>query len=327
MQAQVPDQPYVGLWCRLAGYRTDELSRLIETRKAVRVSLMRNTIHLVTARDALGLKPLFVPFAERGFFHGSPWGRNLTPEAVRDAIEAGRAAMHEKPLTVAEMAKVMRVRFPAHDPQSLAYAVRSQVPLVFTPPRGVWGASGPVALTTFEAWLGRSHGPAFTPERVVLRYLGAFGPASPADFRAWSGLSVRPVFERLRPRLRVFRDHKGAELFDLPRAPRPPADMDVPVRLLPDYDNIVLGHSDRTRILGEGQHLGMFSPAGIMKGSVLVDGFVRAQWVPLRTKGATALTIRPFDKPLAKADRPAIGAEGMRLLELLAPGERHDVSF
>lgn len=327
MQAQAPNLPYVGLWSRLEDFRHAELSRLVETRKAARMSLMRNTIHLVTVRDALALKPLFGPLGERGYFHGSPWGLGMRDADMAAIGEAGRTIMAEKPRTVAELAKLMGQRFPQHDALSMAYGVRYMVPLVFTTPRGIWQAGGPVALTTFESWLGRAPGPAIDRQDFVLRYLGAFGPASPADLRAWSGLAMREVFEELRPRLRVFRGESGGELFDLPRAPRPEADIDVPVRLLPDYDNILLGHSDRTRIMAPGEHLGLFSSSGIMKGSVLFDGFVRGGWIPVKARGSTTLVITPFKRAIPKPDRPRIEKESLDLLTFLAPGERHDLRF
>ncbi|TMC54168.1 MAG: winged helix DNA-binding domain-containing protein [Chloroflexi bacterium] len=327
MQAQAPNNPYVGLWTRLEGFRPKELSRLIETRAAVRISLMRNTIHLVTAKDALGLKPLFMALHERGYMRGSPWGRGMSEADVAAIGSAGREIMGERSRTVAELAKLLAQRFPGRDALAMAYGVRYMVPLVFTPPRGMWGEPGPVALTTFEAWLGRPPGPAFPAELLVLRYLAAFGPASPADMRAWSGLAMRAVFEQLRPRLKVFRDSRGSELFDVPRAPRPPGDTPAPVRLLPDYDNILLGHADRTRIMPEGRHLGLFSSAGQLQGSVLVDGFVRAMWHPKTEKGATTIRVTPFAKPLPAGDRKAITDEALGLLELLAPGQKLDVAF
>lgn len=327
MQAQVPTHPYVGLWSRLEGFQPQQLSQLVETRKAVRLSLMRNTIHLVTARDAFGMKPLFEPLGERGYLRGSPWGRDMRDADLPAIRQAGREILAEKPRTVAELSKLLAEKFPKHDGAAMAYGVRYMVPLVFATPRGIWGGRGPVGLTTFEAWLGRNSGPAFAPDEVVTRYLAAFGPASIADFRAWSGLTMRDAFERMRPRVRVFRDEKGRELFDLPRAPRPPADLKVPVRFLPDYDNILLGHADRTRIMAPGQHLGLFNAAGIMKGLILVDGFVRGSWKPVTTKGTTTLEITAFEKSLTKVERPAIAAEGMQLLELLSPGDRHNVKF
>jgi winged helix DNA-binding protein len=327
MQAQAPNLPYVGLWARLRGFRTDELSRLVETREAVRLSLMRNTIHLVTRRDALGIKPLFMRLGARGFLHGSPWGRQLG-EADMDAIaRAGAEIMGEKPRTVADLAKQLGRRYPGRDGVAMAYGVRYMVPLVFTPPRGIWGGRGLVTLTTFEAWLGKPPGPAYPDQDLVLRYLAAFGPASIADMRAWSGLALKAVFERLRPKLRTFRDAQGRELFDLPRAPRPSSDIDAPVRLLPDYDNILLAHADRTRVMAPGRHLGLFSSNGIMKGSVLVDGFVRAAWIPTTAGDSTTITVTPFDQPFAKGEAREVETEARRLLDFLAPGARHDVRF
>ena len=327
MQAQAPNLPYVGLWARLKDFKTDELSRMVERREAVRLSLMRNTIHLVTRRDAFGIKPLFMRLGARGFLHGSPWGKTMRGQDM-DAIGlAGHEIMSEKPRTVADLAKRMAARFPNLDAQSMAYGVRYMVPLVFTPPRGLWGGKGLVTLTTFDAWLGKPPGPAILDEELVRRYLAAFGPASAADMRAWSGLAMRPVFEALRPRLRIFQDQEGRELFDLPRAPRPPADTDVPVRLLPDYDNILLGHADRTRIMPAGRHLGLFSSNGIMKGSVLFNGFVRAEWKPTVEKGTTTMVITPFELAFGKAESQAVEREARELLDFLAPGDRHEVRF
>jgi hypothetical protein len=327
MQAQAPNLPYVGLWSRLEGFRHEQLSRLVENKQTVRISLMRNTIHLVTTRDALGLKPLFVSFGERGFLHGSPWGRGLKQEDMKAALEVGHELMSEKPRTIAELTKLLRQRFPGRDANALAYGVRYMLPMVFTPPRGTWGGRGLVTLMEVEAWLGRPLGPPSSPDRFVRRYLAAFGPASPADFRAWSGLAMREVFERLRPRLKVFRNDRGAELFDIPDAPRPAGDTPAPVRFLPDFDNILLAHADRTRIMPTGKHLGMFSSNGTMMGSVLADGFVRAKWAPVKANDATTLIVTPFEKPIAKKEAGLVAEEGLRLLKFLAPGDEHEVRF
>jgi hypothetical protein len=180
---------------------------------------------------------------------------------------------------------------------------------------------------TVEAWLGRPLGPPSSPDRFVRRYLAAFGPASPSDFRAWSGLAMREVFERLRPRLKVFRNDRGAELFDIPDAPRPAGDTPAPVRFLPDFDNILLAHADRTRIMPMGKHLGMFSSNGAMMGSVVSDGFVRARWMPVKAKNATTLVVTPFEKAMGRSEALAAAEEGLRLLKFLAPDEEHDVRF
>jgi hypothetical protein len=328
MQAQVPELPYVGLWSRLDGFRPEELSRLVDTRKAVRMSLHRCTIHLVTARDAAGLRPLFQPVLERGFESGSPFGRQIAGVNRKALLDAGRALLSEKPLTVSELGKLLHERWPDQPSEPLAYAIRYMEPLVFVPPRGTWGGRGQVKTTTVEAWLGRPVGPACSLDDLVIRYLAAFGPASVIDMQAWSGMTrVREVFERLRPSLRTFRDERGKELFDLPRAPRPDAETPAPPRFLPDYDNILLAHEDRSRILGPGRHLGIFSSNGVMRGSLLLDGFVRAIWLPVKSHNARTLEITPFDEPIRRHDQPAIIDEGLSLLAFLAPGEKHRVRF
>jgi hypothetical protein len=328
MQAQVPDLPYVGLWSRLDGFRHEELSRLVETRKAVRMSMHRCTIHLVTARDCLRLRPLFQSVLERGFETGSPFGRQISRVNRKALLDAGRALLGERPLTVSELGKLLHERWPDQPSEPLAYALRYMEPLVFIPPRGTWGGRGQVKTTTVEAWLGRPAGPASSLDDLVLRYLAAFGPATVIDMQAWSGMTrMRAVFERLRPRLRTFRDERGRELFDLVRALRPDPETPAPPRFLPDYDNILLAHDDRTRIMGPGQHLGMFSSNAVIKGSLLLDGFVRAIWIPVKGQGTRTLAITPFGEPIPPRERSAIAEEGMRLLAFLAPGEKHRVTF
>ena len=125
MQAQAPNLPYVGLWSRLQGFRHAELSHLIQDRKAVRISLMRNTIHLVTARDALGLKPVFMPLGERGYMRGSPWGRDMRDADMAAIRRAGSEIMAERPRTIAELAKLLAQRFPREQivPHVIAHGI------------------------------------------------------------------------------------------------------------------------------------------------------------------------------------------------------------
>jgi DNA glycosylase AlkZ-like len=328
MQAQVPDFPYVGLWSRLEGFQHEELSRLVETRRAVRASMHRCTIHLVTTRDYLRLRPLFQSVLERGFETGSPFGRQIAGVDRQALLAAGRALLGERPLTVNELAKELSERWPGKPPEPLAYALRYMEPLVFVPPRGTWGGRGLVRTTTAAAWLGQPIGPSSSLDDLVTRYLAAFGPATIMDMQAWSGMTrMREVFERLRPRLISFRDEHDRALFDLPKAPRPDPDTPAPARFLPDYDNILLGHADRSRILGPGRHLGMFDSNAVMKGSLLLDGFVRGIWIPIKGQGSRRLVITPFDEPIPKQDRAPVVEEGLRLLAFLAPHERHSVQF
>jgi len=307
MQAQVPNSPYVGLWTRLEGFQPKELTELISKRRAVRLGLLRNTIHLVTARDCLALYPLFPATLERTL-KSSPFGRNLVGVDMSAVVAQARTLLQEKPRTFSELGTLLKQRWPDRDPTSLAYVIRHLVPIVQVPPRGIWGKSGQPTWTSAEHWLGRT--PAAKPslEKLVRRYLAAFGPASVADVTAWSGLTgLRDTVEKLRPRLRTFQDERGRELFDVPDGLLPDANTPAPPRFLPEYDNLLIGHADRTRVIDYAYRYVIFT------GTLLVDGFVQATWTIKRARDAATLTIEPLRR-LSKADRVAVVEEGERLL-------------
>jgi hypothetical protein len=313
MQAQVPDSPYLGLWSRLAEFRADDLSKLIERRLAVRLALMRSTIHLVTARDCLALRPVLEDVQRRSLYVGSPWGRNIEGMDVDALVTQGRALLEERPRTIGQLGKALGERWPDRDATSLGYAVRNLVPMVQVPPRGLWRANGVTACTTAEAWLGLPLDTHRGADKMIKRYLAAFGPASVRDVQAWSGLrGLHETVESLD--LRTFRDAKGETLYDLPRGPRPDPDTPVPARFLPDYDNVLLAHADRTRIFDiEGRRT---PPIG--KPTFLVDGFVRGTWRIDRQKAQATLTLTPFVR-LSKNEVAALTAEGIGLLAFMAP--------
>lgn len=325
MQAQVPLAPYVGLWTRLARFDPAELAVAVEERSVVRATLMRTTIHLVSARDVFALRPIMQPMIERAFatsaFAKRVRGADLT--AVRTA---GIDLLEERPRTVAQLGPLLSGRFPGYDQLSLAQAVRYVVPLVQVPPRGVWGRGGPAAFTTVAAWLGRSVDLAAPSpaelDAVVLRYLAAFGPASVMDVQAWSWLTrLRPTLERLRADLRTFRNEDGVELFDLPDAPRPPAATPAPVRFVPEFDNLLVSHADRSRVTAP-----KFVERAYNRGAVLVDGFGRGAWRVVRAGGRATLEIEPFE-PISARDRAAVGEEAERVLAFVAPDLRGTVAF
>jgi Winged helix DNA-binding domain len=317
IQAQAPNAPYVSLWARLAGFHPDELARLLSQRRAARAPLMRATIHLAGADDCLALRPVLQPVLERGFA-GSPFARQLTGMDMEALLAEGRALLAERPRTRGELGRLLAARWPDRDATCLAYAISYLVPLVQVPPRGIWGERGPATWTTTEAWLGRPLSPDRSVEQLVLRYLAAFGPATVNDAQTWSGLTrLREILERLRPRLATFRDQAGNELFDLPDAPRPDADTPAPPRFLAEYDNLLLSHADRGRVVPDGRRVPLFAGNGGVLGTVLVDGFFHGTWRITRHRDTATLTIELF-AALPGPDHTALVEEGMRLLALAA---------
>jgi len=313
LQAQAPLAPYVGLWSRLVDFDPAELSNAILERRAVRTSLMRATIHLVSARDALWLWPLIEPVLGRGF-RASSFGRAAEGIEIEAVLAAGRELLDARPHSSTQLASSLRSRWPDVPADALSYAVGYLVPLVHVPPRGVWGTSGPVARTTMEGWLGRPLERDGSIDDLVLRYLAAFGPATTMDVQAWSGLTrLRVVLERLRPRLRTFRDERGRELFDIPDAPRPDPATPAPPRFLPEYDNVLLGHADRTRIIPAGRRIPLPPGNGATTGTILLDGKYAGTWRIARSSLPPRLTIEPFE-PIAAAERTALEDEAARLL-------------
>jgi hypothetical protein len=326
MQAQAPHAPYVGLWTRLADFQPEELSRLIAERRAVRAPLMRTTLHLVSAADCLALRPLVQPVLERGFA-SSPYARGLAGLDLAELLAASRELLDtprpQSPSTV-ELGTLLHARWPERAAHDLAHAVRYLTPLVQTPPRGLWRGSGQPRWATVERWLGRPLDATPDVERMTLRYLAAYGPASVKDIQAWCWLTrLGGVVERLRPRLRVYRDEAGRELFDLPDAPMPEPDTPAPPRFLPEYDNALLSHADRTRIIADEQRPRVFT-----KGAALLDGGVCAAWTVkrLRPRDDATLRIEPF-RQLTPAERNALADEGAALLTFVAEGGTHDIQW
>ena len=317
LQAQNPGSPYQALRARLAGFDPMDLSGLLERREAVRMVLMRGTIHLVTAEDAARLRPVVQPVLDRELFANRAWAKGVEGVDLEPVLALGRALTDERPRSMAELRAAIAERWPDLEAGSLAYAIRNRLPTVQATPRGLWGRAGGVALTTLERWTGRPMGEPASIDEVVVRYLRAFGPATVADASAWSRLTgLREPFERLRPVLRTFRDERGRELFDVPDAPILTGDEPAPARLLPDYDNALLSHADRTRIvpplpwpsLGDN----VTAPA------LLVDGFVAGYWKPVGRGSATAIELHPL-AAVTPAARLEVEAEAASLLAMLEP--------
>ncbi len=323
LQAQNTKPPYFQLYSRLADFDPAELSALMESREVVRTVSLRSTLHTHTADDALTLGPLVRAPRDREL---RAFRRGLEGVDLDRLAAVTEELVEERPRPLGELREELLTRWPDADPLALTVAARCVLPLVQVTPRGLWGRSGQVALTTLERWLGRSAEPAPTLDATVLRYLGAFGPASVMDFQAWAGLTrTKEVFERLRPRLLTFRDERGVELFDLPDAPRPDPDTPAPPRFLPEFDNVLLGHADRTRVIPE-VNKGRNGKGNQSYGSVLVDGFLDALWRVEREGGTAVLTVQPLRKT-TRDERAEITEEAARMLTVMTDATDHDIRF
>lgn len=320
LQAQEPQAPYVALWSRLADFKPEQLSELISGRTAVRAALMRSTLHLVTTRDWHWLRPLMGQVLARQF-RGGNFGKLLAGVDLDRVRKLGRKLLGERPLSRSELSSQLAARWPEADRTALAYAITYLEPVIQVPPRGLWRQSGQARWTTAEVWLGRSAARSHS-DQLVTRYLDAFGPASVADLQAWSGLTrLGEMVERQRGRLRAFCDEHGRELFDVPRGPRPDPDTPAPPRFLAPFDNAVLSHADRTRIVDAAGR--QFLNSDRLMRAFLLDGFVAGTW-SLR---GSCLQINPR-RILRRADRSALAEEAHRMLGLLRPGSSGlDVRF
>ena len=318
MQAQLPRDPYIGLWSRLEGFGADELADLLRTRQATRAAFMRSTIHLTSAADAATLFTLLEAFQYQRTMTGTPFGKRLRDLDQQELRRAAREIVEEAPRSTAELGPLLAERFPGHDPEAMAIAVTRFLPMVQVTPRGLWNQAGQTRWTTAESWLGRPLAEAPSRKDLVLRYLAAFGPASVMDMQNWSGLTkLKDDFESLRPQLVTLRNEADKELFDLPDAPHPAADTPAPVRFLPVYDNLVLGHADRSRFFAEDTPIPDNAGLGRDVGTLLVDGFVRGIWKQEKARHTATLRIQLLDGCPTDA-QAGVAAEGEQLLAFLA---------
>ncbi|WP_433936446.1 winged helix DNA-binding domain-containing protein [Sorangium cellulosum] len=316
LQAQLARPPFIGLWSRLAGFRREHLVELIARREVVRAPFLRGTLHLVSAKDYLDLHPVIAPVlhaAVRSVLRS----RADTLDIPRLVAEA-RAYFDEEPRTMDELRDHLAQLHPEGDVRAMALAVRMHLPVVQVPSATAWGYPGTADFAPAASWLGKPFREGDGPRALVLRYLASFGPATATDVQTWSGLArVKDVLQSLRERLCTFRDERGRELFDLPDAPRPPADTPAPARFVPDYDNLLLAHDDRTRVIAD-EHRGRIVLSANLRilPTFLVDGFVAGTWTIERKKASATLVIAPFEA-LARGARDQLAEEGEALLRFV----------
>jgi hypothetical protein len=316
LQAQVPRPPFIALWSRVQGFAPEALSRLAHDRKVVRATMMRTTLHLVSAGDYVAWRPVLQPMLSAGMKAVlKDRGRAFDLEGV---VRSARTLLRERPLTFDALRPLLKKAWPTADERALGYAVRMHLPLVQVPTDARWGWPASSEFALAEGWtgpLGDGDGLA----AFVMRYLAALGPATVADAQNWSGLQgLKGTFEELRPKLRVFHDERGRELFDLPKAPRPPENSKAPVRFLPDYDNLLLGHADRTRVVSDEHRKRLVTKNLQVLAAFLVDGRVAGTWRIERAKAAATLTLTPFET-IAPTARKELAEEGAALLKFTEP--------
>jgi hypothetical protein len=311
LQAQEAKPPFIGLWSRVEGFRREDLHAALEAREVVRATLMRSTLHLMGGKDYAELRMAIQPALDVAMRALGDRAAGLELEKV---VPAARRLLAEEPRNFAELRALLQETFPEVNDRALGYSVRNQLPLVMVPTQDPWGFPSVADFTPADAWLGRPLSDDGAPQVLVLRYLAAFGPATAADMQTWSGLKgIKRVFDDLRPQLEVLEDGRGRELFDLPGAPRPGEDAPAPPRFLPAFDNLVLAHADRTRVLAD-EHRGAVVTKNLrVRATFLWDGFVAGTWEIERKKQAATLRLTPF-APLAKSAAKELAAEGEGLL-------------
>ena len=318
MQAQNPLDPYVALWSRLAGFTPVDLAPLVAGREAVRLTTLRGTIHLHTTTDALTVRPLLQPVMEK-ILRSTAFARSVDGLDLDALLATARGWVEAEPRNGAQLRALVTDRHPGVDAASVVLVLRYLLPLVQVAPRGVWGETKQATWTTLSHHVGRPLAPAPSAQDLIVRYLAAFGPASVADIASWSRLTgVKALVAPLRDRLVTFaHPDTGRELLDLPDAPRPGAEVPAPVRFLPEYDNVFLGHADRSRIAQVPVPPSVLEPNGSVR-LVLVDGMVAGCWTIPREEGPARLVVRNL-APWSRAQRRAVVEEGEALLALLAP--------
>lgn len=315
MQGQEPKHPYAGLATRLDGFRAEDVGAAVGARKLVRATMMRGTLHLMGAKDYLAFRMTLQPVLAGGLSVLADRSEGVEPDEV---VKAAKEVLKDGPMPFNAIRKALTERFPGLNDRALGYTTRMLVPLVMVPDGSRWGYPANAPFTLADDWLGKQPTKRAAPEKLVERYLRAFGPATPADFQTWSGLQAKPVFEKLRDQLDVLKDADGKDLYDLPDAPRPDADTEAPVRYLPEFDNLLLSHAKRTRIIADEHKKAVFTKNLRVKSTYLVDGLVAGLWTSTVKRGAATLTLEPFGK-LTKKTRAELEREGERLLRLLEP--------
>jgi hypothetical protein len=315
LQAQQPSAPYVGLWTRIQDFRRDDLANLIENRQVVKATLMRSTLHLVTTKDYLQLRATLQPVltgAWEAIFKELKGNFD-----VDKLLSIARPYIAEEPRSFAELTAKLTEEMPGFEAGALRYGVRTHLPLIQVPIAKQWSYPGNPKFALAESWLDQPIPTDVDTRMLTLRYLAAFGPARVTDMQTWSGLpKLKENFEQLRSDLVTYKDEQGVELFDLPEIELPGAEIAAPERFLPEFDNLLLSHSNRTRVVADAYRSKVYLPGLRVAATFLVDGFVAGVWKVAKSKGVATLTIEPFES-LTKASRNALSEEAEALVRFV----------
>ncbi|MDX6440008.1 MAG: hypothetical protein QOF45_2591 [Gaiellaceae bacterium] len=328
LQAQRPRAPYVALAARLAGFQREDLSRALHDRSVVRATLMRETLHLVTAadypHDAVAMATYF---------------RTLRPNHLPDGVDMKRVvelAGHAVEALAGPLEATALRALLAELEQEMAddrvwRRVRTNAPILHVPGDEPHAFGQRNRFVAAAAWLGKLEAEeAEGLTRLVRRYLGAFGPASRADVAAFTGLAVgtlAPALAALEPELEAVTDERGRELYDLRGTPRPPEDTPAPLRLLGEWDNVLLAHADRTRMFDDETRRRVIRKNGDVLPTILLDGVVAGRWWWRRKKDVAKVEATPFMK-LTKAHRDEVEREAELVLTVLEPAaSRFEVEY
>ncbi len=316
LQAQEPRPPHVALWSRLRGYDPAQLNAALADRRAIRAPLMRATLHTVCTADYLSWRGPLDPVLRGALsaLRGRDEGLDLDA-----TVAAARELLADGPLTFNEIRAALQARFPGVDDRALGYATRMVLPLAMVPGDDRWGFPRDARFTPADGWLGEEVG-AGGAEALIRSYLLAFGPASVADFQKWSGLTgMRAAVEAVAD-LVTYEDQRGRTLYDLPGLPIPDAETPAPPRLLPEFDQLVLAHDDRSRVVPDAFRAQIVTKNLRVQATFLLDGVVAGLWTFKATRTRATLTLQPFARLAAKL--PELDHEAEELARFLEPDAR-----
>jgi hypothetical protein len=347
MQAQEPKHPFIGLWSRLEGFEEEALRRALYDHAVVRATLMRSTLHLFSAGDYAALRMAMQPPMSVASRVLGARSKGLDLDAV---LPAATKLLRGKALAFDEIRAGLQEQFPDVNDRALGYAVRTLLPLVMVPSEDArWGFDRGACFAPAGEWLreplagaggdGRARGDGGDgdggdggggegaaprdgggAQALARRYLGAFGPASAKDLQVWSGVGgMKAVLDGMADELVVFTDERGRrELFDLPDAPRPGIGVPSPPRFLPEFDNLVLAHDDRSRVIAD-EHRPLVTTKNLrVRATFLLDGIVAGTWTIAVKRKVATLQIAPFGSVPKRVVKP-LTAEGEALLRFAEP--------